>query len=96
MRYTLVIKPDAELDMLKSAQWYEEKQKNLGVRFLDEVGDKLYSVVGNPLQYQVRYKTTRLALVAHFPYAIHFVVEGEKIIVLAVLGTRENPEKWQE
>lgn len=96
MKYTLVIKPEAELDMLKSAQWYEEKQKNLGVRFLDEVGDKLYSVVGNPLQYQVRYKATRLALVAHFPYAVHFVVEGEKIIVLAVLGTRENPEKWQE
>jgi len=40
VKYTLTIKPEAELDMLKSAKWYEEKQKNLGFRYLDEVEDK--------------------------------------------------------
>jgi plasmid stabilization system protein ParE len=94
MKYSLIIKPDAELDILKAARWYEKKQQNLGIRFLDEVEDKIRLVVQNPLHYQKRYKATRLALVAHFPYAIHFMVEKDSIIVLAVLGTREDPDKW--
>jgi len=94
MSYSLIVKPEAELDMLKSAKWYEEKQVDLGIRFLDEVEDKLSLVTHNPLQYQIRYKSTRWALVDHFPYAIHFIIEEDKVIVLAVLGTREDPEKW--
>ena len=96
MKYTMTVKPEAELDILESAKWYEEKQKNLGVRFLDEIDEKLKLVAQNPLNYQVRYKTIRMALVEHFPYAIHFLIEEEKIIVLAVLGTREDPEKWNK
>jgi len=96
MKYTLIVKPDAELDILKSAKWYEEKQENLGVRFLDEIDEKLNLVVQNPLHYQVRYKTTRLALIVHFPFAIHYLVEENKVIVLALLGTSEDPEKWHK
>lgn len=41
MSYSLIVKPEAELDMLKSTKWYEEKQLDLGIHFLDEVEDKL-------------------------------------------------------
>lgn len=93
MRYSLIVKPESELDILKSAKWYEGKQQNLGIRFPDEVDDKLSLITQDPL-YQVRYKNTRWALVDHFPYAIHFIIDEDKVIVLAVLGTREDPEKW--
>ena len=66
----------------------------MGFRFIAEVEDKFSILTQNPLQYQIRYKGTRWALVKHFPYAIHFIVEEEKVIVLAVLGTRDDPEKW--
>jgi len=94
MKYNLIVKPEAELDMLEAAKWYEDKQENLGSRFLEEAEEKLYLITQNPLHYQIRYKITRLALIAHFPYAIHFIVEDKYVIVLAVLGTREDPEKW--
>ncbi len=51
MKYTLIVKPEAELDTLKYAKWYEEKQENLGNRFLDEVEEKLHLVTQNPLHY---------------------------------------------
>lgn len=95
MKYTIFIKPSAELDILQTAQWYEAKQHQLGLRFLDEIDEKLNLIKSNPLQYQVRYKTTRLAFVEHFPSAIHFIVDNNKVIVLAVLGTREDSEKWE-
>ena len=94
MKYNLIVKPEAELDMLEAAKWYEDKQENLGSRFVEEAEEKLYLITQNPLHYQIRYKITRLALIAHFPYAIHFLVEDKYVIVLAVLGTREDPEKW--
>lgn len=95
MNYNLIVKPEAELDILRTAQWYEKKQQDLGLRFLDEVEEKLDWITSNPLHYQVRYNTTRFSLIKHFPYAIHFIVEDKDVIVLAVLGTREDPEKWQ-
>lgn len=95
MNYSLIVKPEAELDILRSAQWYERKQQDLGLRFLDEVEEKLDLITRSPLHYQVRYNIIRFSLIKHFPYAIHFLVEGKKVIVLAVLGTREDPEKWQ-
>ena len=96
MKYTLIVKPEAELDMLESAQWYESKQENLGSRFLELVDDKILLIIDNPLHYQIRYKITRLALVEHFPYAIHFMVEEAVIVVLAVLGTREDSNKREK
>lgn len=41
MNYNLIVKPEAELDILRTAQWYEKKQQDLGLRFLDEVEEKL-------------------------------------------------------
>jgi hypothetical protein len=40
MNFSLIVKPEAELDILKSAQWYEKKQQDLGLRFLDEVEEQ--------------------------------------------------------
>jgi len=94
VNYRLIVRPEAELDILESSQWYEDKQENLGIRFLDDIEAKMHLITQNPLQYQIRYKNTRLALIEHFPYAIHFLVDGKELIVLAVLGTREDPEKW--
>mgnify|MGYP001628271865 FL=1 len=54
MNYSLIVKPEAELDILRSAQWYERKQQDLGLRFLDEVEEKLDLITRTPLHYQVR------------------------------------------
>ncbi|WKK80468.1 type II toxin-antitoxin system RelE/ParE family toxin [Marivirga arenosa] len=94
MNYRLIVRPEAELDILESSQWYEDKQKNLGIRFLEKIEEKLLLITQNPLHYQVRYKNTRLALIEHFPYAIHFIVDQKELIVIAVLGTRDDPGKW--
>ncbi|MEQ8712060.1 MAG: type II toxin-antitoxin system RelE/ParE family toxin [Cyclobacteriaceae bacterium] len=94
MKYQLVIKPDAELDILESAKWYEEQREKLGYRFLEAVDSKLRLVEKNPLLYQSRYNHTRFALLARFPFAIHFTVESDRIYVLAVLSTHKNPRLW--
>jgi toxin ParE1/3/4 len=94
MKYHLIIKSGAELDITDSVKWYDEKQQGLGLRFLNDLDQKLQKVQANPLHYQVRYKTIRMAFLDTFEDAIHYIVEENKVYVLAVLGTHDDPKKW--
>jgi plasmid stabilization system protein ParE len=37
----------------------------------------------------------RRALTRRFPYAVYFSIEGETVVVVAVLSTARDPEEWQ-
>ncbi|WP_245833593.1 type II toxin-antitoxin system RelE/ParE family toxin [Nonlabens spongiae] len=48
----------------------------------------------NPLLFQKRYRKVRLRLTERFPYAIYYQHKKfeNKIIILAVLHTKQNPK----
>lgn len=95
MKYHLIVKPEAEIDILESAKWYELKQKELGTRFINAIDEKIALIAKNPLKYQKRYKEVRFALLQKFPFAIHFIIDDNCIYVLAVLSTQHNPQIWK-
>ena len=94
IEYNLIIKPEAELDIADTMQWYKDKQEKLSLRFLEDLDQKLSKVQKNPLHYQIRYKTVRMAILDTFPNAIHFVVENNTIHILAILGTSRDSKLW--
>ena len=75
-------------------RWYENKQEGLGFRYFQKLDEKLERVVSNPYQYQIRYKSVRIAFLDIFPVGIHYTVENDKIFIHALLGTAENPQFW--
>ena len=95
MKYHLIVKPEAELDIVESAKWYEQQRSELGYRLLEAVDEKISLIEKNPLLYQKRYKNMRFALLKRFPFAIHFIVQDNNIYVLAVLSTHRNPQSWK-
>ncbi|MGL1885482.1 MAG: hypothetical protein OCD76_03115 [Reichenbachiella sp.] len=95
MTYELVIKPEAVLDIAECKQWYEDKAEELGSRFIEVLDQKMLKVAANPLHYQVRYKTIRMAMLDVFQDAIHFTVEENIVYVHAVLGTARDPKLWK-
>ncbi|MEP3387799.1 MAG: type II toxin-antitoxin system RelE/ParE family toxin [Reichenbachiella sp.] len=96
MKYKLVIKPLAEVDLKEIANWYESKKPGLGLAFLEAVDSKIQLLTTNPKTYQKRYRETRLTLVKKFPYAIHYTLEKNLIYVHAVLSTSRNPKIWND
>lgn len=96
MEYDLIIKPDAELDIAEAMRWYDEKQAELGLRFAADLDQKIMKVQANPLHYQVRYKSVRMAFLDIFQDAIHFTVERNTVYVHAVLGTSRDPQLWNK
>lgn len=95
MSYRLIIKPEAESDMFKIAKWYEEKKEGLGSEFLEELEKLFIQIKEKPMVYQIRYRKVRFGLIHRFQYAVHFTLEADKIFVLAVLGSAQDPNLWR-
>jgi plasmid stabilization system protein ParE len=93
--YRLVAQPQVDLDISAAFDWYDKEQAGLGREFLGELRATYYRVVDGPLKYQPLRSGIRRALVRRFPYAVYFAVEGEVIVVLAVLHVSRDPAEWQ-
>jgi len=96
MDYELIIKPEAELDIAETMRWYDEKKEGLGLRFVEDLDQKIAKIQVNPLHYQVRYKAMRIAFLDIFQIAIHFTVDKNNVYVHAVLGTSRDPQLWSK
>jgi plasmid stabilization system protein ParE len=95
------MKPIKKYEVLSSAlqeytearNWYAGlKIKGLSNRFAKEVKTAISNILKNPGAYAVRYKTVRIAHTKKFPYAIHFFIINEKIIITAIIYERRDPE----
>lgn len=95
MKYEIIIRPEAESDLLDTVNWYEEKLKGLGANFLLNIEAAIESIIRTLEAFTPIYKNTRRALVRKFPFGIHYLIEKEKIVVLAIFHARRNPKEWK-
>ena len=93
--YRLVAEPWADLDVAATYQWYENEQDGLGLEFLDELRATYDRIADGPFKYQDLRSEIRRALLRRFPYAVYFAVEGDVVVVLAVLHVSRDPAEWQ-
>jgi len=98
MAYKITFDPAARLDIIEAIDWYNDKQRGLGIRFYKQTKTALKNIQKNPLGYAIRYKTIHTAIINKFPYMIHYVVDQDLgiIRVLAIICMYRNPENWLE
>jgi plasmid stabilization system protein ParE len=82
---SIVIEPQACLDIEEAARWYESQLVGLGVEFVLEVDFAIKRVKKNPKLYLESYRPSRRALLRRFPYAMYYVINDIEIHILAVL-----------
>lgn len=92
MSYNLIIKEEADLDIITSYLWYEEQRIGLGEEFLEEIEEYLKIISINPYLYEIKYKEQRTAVIKRFPFVIVYEIEATEIIVYAVFHTSRNPK----
>lgn len=92
MNYELIIKPLAQIDIEESALWYEHRSVGLGLVFLQEIEEKIFTIKQNPNLFEIKYKQIHQAFLYRFPFSIHYIIDEEIIFVLAILHTNRNPE----
>ena len=94
-RYALLTEPAVEADVEAAFDWYESEEPRLGFEFLEELRAAYHRILDHPRGYQDLRSGIRRALTRRFPYAIYFSVEGETIVIVAVLSTARDPAEWQ-
>ncbi|MEQ1675817.1 MAG: hypothetical protein ABL876_03880 [Chitinophagaceae bacterium] len=96
--FKLSFTPAATAHIIQIAAWYNEQNKGLGSRFKSNLKTELAEIKKNPFTRSFRYDSVRFAVVKKFPYAAHYTVDEANnfIVIHAVFGFKEDPEKWRK
>ena len=97
MALASVITPDAASQLFVAATWYEarEPDSTLGLELIAEFDEVLEFICENPEMFPVYDGRTRRALLHHFPYAIYYEQESDRVVVLTFLAMsqEQGPER---
>lgn len=91
MTLPLVVEPEAAAEFEEAVQWYEGRSPGLGLEFSRTVRATLAQIERAPLHFPDVGRGTRMAVMRHFPYAAYFVVEADRVSVLAIFHHRRDP-----
>ena len=95
MALTVRFRPEARAEAAEAREWYETRQSGLGAMFTEDLARTIRAIAENPLRFGLVHQETRRAILARFPYAVYFRVDGgDQVVVLAVHG-RQDPTRWQ-
>lgn len=92
MALPVVYRQAASLEILSAARLYEEQRRELGRLFLDEMARIETHISDAPRLYQRVDGGVRRAVLRRFPFGLFYLEEEQRIVVLACLDLRRNPE----
>lgn len=87
--------PEARVEIIQAAAWYNERGTGLGQRFVLEVDRTIERILQHPLAWTEIEAGVRRALVQKFRYAIYYTVQGTSIRIHAVTHQRRRPGSWR-
>lgn len=94
MTLPIVFRRQAGIDVADAYTWYENQRRHLGEVFLQAVEDALRRIANFPELFARTNQVVRRANVGKFPFAVFYLVEPRRIVVLAVLHTARDPRIW--
>ena len=93
MSYQIRYSDKAILDIQVAFNWYEEKQINLGERFLSQLEPQIEYLSKYPLHFPSKYKQTREMVMRGFPFVVLYILEENQLFIQAVFAAKQNPSK---
>lgn len=81
--------------MAVSWDWYEERLKGLGDKFVKEVIERISDIQESPDRYPARYKNYKETSIDTFPFLIIYRINKRRklIRIVSVFHTSRNPKK---
>ena len=84
----------AQLELDEAFQYYEYQQKDLGLRFINEVENSIELIRYYPQGWQSLSKNSRRCLIKNFPYGIIYQVRENHILITAIANLHRKPNYW--
>jgi len=89
----LKVLSDAQEDLLAGYRFYEQQAPGVGDYFLESLFSDIDTLVLNAGIHPIHFRHYHRLLSRRFPYAVYYRVDGDTVVVFAVLDCRRSP-KW--
>jgi plasmid stabilization system protein ParE len=93
--FSVRLRKKALADVRRIRIWYGKIDPALEERFVRSLNEGLDRIEARPYSYQVVYRNTRRIILVKFPYSVFYVIQDARVIVLAIIHHKRNPELAQ-
>ena len=87
--------PEAREEFLAAIDLYNQVEPGLGLDFAGEINAAVELIEAFPNAWTLVDFEIRRCLVRRFPYALLYVVEGDFVMIYAVMHVHRNPDYWK-
>ncbi len=95
--YKIIFSEGALADMQEAKAWYNQQQKGLGKRLVNDIKTVIGNIKFNPFYASVKYQNIRTASCKTFPYAVHYELnESLKLIYIVAIFHFSRKPFWLE
>ena len=88
----IVFRSSAAAQVVTAQAWYELQRKGLGSEFALNLEAATQRAARNPEHFSIVHEQVRRAFLKRFPYALFFLTEPDRLVVLSCLHTRQEPK----
>lgn len=85
----------AKEELLNARDYYDDLSFGLGKSFVIEIEKTINIIKKNPLAYPIIKKNLHKAVIMKFPYSVLYVIERERIYLLAIMHQKRKPLYWK-
>jgi plasmid stabilization system protein ParE len=92
----VVLRPEAEQELLEAQAWYESKALGLGFEFARAADAAVASALRNPLGHLRIEEEFRRVLFRKFPYTPIYLLSSDELLVVSFFHQHREPGAWLE
>jgi plasmid stabilization system protein ParE len=86
----VIIRPNAEADLLEAQLWYNSQRPGLGDELLNEVGLAIRFLAEHPEHRPIYYNGFRRLMTHRFPYKLFYHIESDRVVVFRILHAKRD------
>lgn len=86
---------EAEDEYVSAAEYYSNIDPELGGRFYDEIERLIREIRQQPVRYRLVEPPIRRHFSTVFPYALLYVDQPDRILIIAVMPMQRAPGYWK-
>jgi len=93
----IVLTTEAKADIAEATAWYRDRSVQAAKRFLLAVGAAFARIEAQPTAQMIvdPHTGTRRSLLWRFPHRVLYLIDGEKIVVFAIMHHRRDDPAWR-
>ena len=92
----MIVRPEADEDVLETRTWYEERREGLGATFASRVAHAIEQIGRMPELFGEVAPGIRAAPIRRHRHVVFYRILSDRIDVLAVLHGARHADEWKK